>query len=70
MRYWTRAIVDERCGGPHRELRAIAKGEAMQVFTMAGVTKRFVRCVDCVGPPPPDIWLPRESNQTAGAESG
>lgn len=53
MRSWTRAGQDCLCG--HCRV-ALVRGTPIQVVTMAGLTRRLVRCLWCAdGLPPPDL---------------
>lgn len=61
MRQWTRAKVQESCGGCGA---AIYPDQPMQTITIEGVKRKrpMLRCTDCAGPAPPD--LPQNIRQT------
>lgn len=62
MRQWTRAKVQELCG---RCGKPIYPEQPMQTITIEGVRRKrpMMRCVECVGPAPPD--LPQHVRQMA-----
>lgn len=52
MQEWTRAERPGSCGGCGKE---IIIGEQIRLTTVAGVTRRFVRCGECAGGAPPEL---------------
>lgn len=52
MLEWTHAEADGFCGGCGHD---IARGEPVRVTSIVGVTRKFVRCQDCVGTAPPEL---------------
>ena len=59
---WERAVVTTMCGGPHDNPRFIEVGEPIGVHRIAKIQK--YRCVDCVGPAPPDLPAHTENHRT------
>jgi hypothetical protein len=49
---WTYAQVEGHCGGCGTQL---AVGNPMQLTHIVGVTRAFVRCVECAGGVPADL---------------
>lgn len=63
---WRRALVATLCGGCGRTL---AVGIPMALIRLPGVTATRVRCVDCQGPPPPDLPALSSRGEGTGAAS-
>ena len=52
MHEWTRAQREGVCGGCRKALKA---GEPIRLTSIVGVTRKFVRCQECVGAAPADL---------------
>lgn len=52
MTEWTRALRDGFCRGCGKPLVA---GEPIRLTSIVGVTRKFVRCQECVGAAPADL---------------